>query len=148
MSTTAERRRRKAAQAEERRGNVSGSLAVLNTGAGDINVSFNDQDDAEVDRALGMLLDMQMRGYAIMVRQDDGTYARAVAINRETKSYVVIPPAPEPSAGDADAVQEKPKRGRRRAEQSVSGRKAVGVARSAGGCHVRSPFELLRLARS
>jgi len=94
------------------------------------------------------LLDMQVRGYAIMVRQDDGTYARAVAINRETKSYVVIPPAPEPSAGDADAVQEKPKRGRRRAEQSVSGRKAVGVARSAGGCHVRSPFELLRLARS
>lgn len=129
----------------------SGSLAILNTGAGDINVSFNDHDDAEVDRAIAMLLDMQKRGYAIMVRQADGTYLRAVAINRETKSYVVIPPpAPTPSeVVEAPEPEAKTRRARRpKAEQPVRGRKAVAVARSAGGCHARAAHFLLSVART
>lgn len=124
----------------------AGSLAVLNTGAGDINISFNDQDDAEADRAIAMLLDMQKRGYAIMVRQPDGTYLRAVAINRETKSYVVIPPTP--TDAPVDSAPSPKRRGRpRRTEQPIKGRRAVGVARSAGGCARRSPSSLLAVVR-
>lgn len=127
----------------------SGSLSVLNTGAGDIVVTFNEHDDAETDRAIAMLLDMQRRGYAILVRQDDGTYERATAINRETKSYVIgkLLPADESPSPDESPTHAKPKHGRRRVEQAVRGRKAVGVARSAGGCAKRSPFSLLVEAR-
>lgn len=133
---------------------MTGSLSVLNTGAGDIVVTFNDHDDAETDRAIAMLLDMQKRGYAILVRQDDGSYARAVSINKETKSYVVMPPTDATPAFEEaarDAVDEKPakRRGRRRktVEQPVRSRRAVGVARSAGGCARRTPLELLARVR-
>jgi hypothetical protein len=131
---------------------TTGSLAILNTGAGDILVSFNDHDDAEADRAIAMLEDMQRRGYAIMVRQDDGTYTRAVAINRATKSYVVLPPRTAPvEAGDAPGADTPAprRRGRPRkgAEQPIKGRRAVAVARSAGGCAPRSPLAMLATAR-
>lgn len=126
----------------------SGSLAILNTGAGDILVSFNEHDEAEAERAIGMLLDMQKRGYAIMVRQEDGSYLRATAINRETRSYVVLPPA-EPVADEAAPESEKKRRGRpRKTDQPIRGRRAVAVARSAGGCARRSPPALLAQARN
>lgn len=125
----------------------TGSLAILNTGAGDIRVSFNDQDDAEADRAIAMLLDMQKRGYAIMVQQEDGSYLRAVAINRETKSYVVIPPKADESVAKDDEQPVKRRR-QRSVEQPVRNRRAVGVARSAGGCAPRSVMALLAAARN
>jgi hypothetical protein len=125
-----------------------GSLSVLNTGAGDIVVTFNEHDDAETDRAITMLLDMQKRGYAILVRQDDGSYSRATSINRETKSYVIGKLIPVDETTTEDGVPAtKAKRGRRRLEQPVKGRRAVGVARSAGGCAKQSPLALLAEAR-
>jgi hypothetical protein len=128
---------------------MTGSLSVLNTGAGDIVVSFNEHDDAETDRAIAMLLDMQKRGYAILVRQDDGSYARAIAINKETKSYVVMPPAVETIDEAAEPTLTPKRRGlpRKKVEQPVRSRRAVGVARSAGGCARRSPMALLARAR-
>lgn len=125
---------------------TTGSLAVLNTGAGDIIVTFNDHDDAETDKAIAMLCDMQQRGYAILVRQDDGTYVRAVSIDRATKSYVVVPPAVE--TAPAIDVPEKPRRGRAgRKRIAVRGATGVAVARSAGGCARRAPAMLLSVAR-
>ncbi len=120
-----------------------GSLAVLNTGAGDIVVSFENQSAAESDHAIAMLLDMQKRGYAILVKQDDGTYLRAESINATTKSYVVRPP------GAVDSASKRRGRPRRAiAEQPVKGRRAVAVARSAGGCAQRSPLAMLASLRS
>lgn len=116
---------------------MTGSLSILNTGAGDIVVTFEDHDDAEVEKAIAMLEDMQKRGYAIMVRLDDGTYTRATAIDRATKSYIVRPP-------DAER---KPRGRRKGAKVAVRGRTAVASARSAGGCAARSPFTLLAAAR-
>lgn len=125
----------------------TGSLAVLNTGAGDIIVTFNDHDDAETDKAIAMLVEMQQRGYAILVRQEDGTYTRAVAIDRATKSYVVVPPAPEAAPDAAGEPAEKPRRSRGRRRVAVKGATAVAVARSAGGCARRAPTALLGNAR-
>lgn len=127
-----------------------GSLAVLNTGAGDILVTFNEHNNDETEQAIAMLLDMQRRGYAILVRQDDGSYARAVSINRETKSYVVMPPSSAPVPAMEAATEQAParKRGRpKRIEQPIKGRRAVAVARSAGGCAPRSPLAMLAVAR-
>lgn len=125
----------------------TGSLAVLNTGAGDIHIAFNNADEAETARAIAMLQDMQQRGYAVMVRRPDGTYTRAVSIDAETSSYVVLPPAvpaTEPTADDACDAPPIPskRRGRPRGSTRASARErlpiasstAVTVARSAGGC--------------
>lgn len=134
---------------------MTGSLCVPNVGLGDIEVRFNQHDSAERDKALRMLTDMQKRGYAILVRLDDGSYTRAIEIDTARGCYVVQLPdfdaqvagaapvgdsPPEQVAGAmADALDAgvplpaKGKRGRRRASIPITGAHAVGIARSAGG---------------
>lgn len=131
---------------------MTGSLCVPNVGLGDIEVRFNHHDSAERDKALRMLTDMQKRGYAILVRLDDGSYTRAVEIDTARGCYVVqLPDFDAQVAGSApvamaDALADalaggwtcvppptKGKRGRRRAAIPISGAHAVGIARSAGG---------------
>jgi hypothetical protein len=81
---------------------ATGSLAVLNVGAGDIAVNFNQHDDAEAEKAIGMLKDMQARGYAILVQDADGGYTRAVEIDASRGRYILrLPEGAEPAA---DAV--------------------------------------------
>jgi hypothetical protein len=116
--------------------NASGSLAVLNVGAGDIEIVFNHHEPDETARAIKMLKDMQARGYAILVKQADGTYARAVEIDAERGHYIIsgdASSAPAPSDAASSAVETPPvsRRGRRR--QPIASSHAVGVARSAGG---------------
>jgi hypothetical protein len=115
-----------------------GTLAVLNTGAGDITVAFNTADAEESARAIDMLLDMKARGYAIMVRLADGTYTRAVDIDANTGHYVVLAPSnasPVESSPEAEATPTTKRRGRPRRERvPIDSASAVGVARSAGGC--------------
>lgn len=103
---------------------MTGELSVLNTGYGDIRVTFNDQDDEETNKALQMLEDMQQRGYAIMVELPDGTYQRAERIDRQTKSYVLVPPK---------AARRGAKKRDVEVRQPIARTRAVGVARSAGG---------------
>lgn len=114
-----------------------GELSVLNVGAGDIQVTFNEHDKAERQRAIKMLKDMQSRGYAILVELDDGTYTRAVEIDATRGRYVLqLPEADAHLAGDeAEVVKRKRGRppGRSRVSTPIKSRKAVGVARSAGG---------------
>lgn len=103
---------------------MTGSLSVLNVGAGDIEVRFNNHQPEEIERAIKMLKDMQARGYAILVKQDDGTYVRAHAIDAERAVYIV--------SGEPEGTTKK--RGRPpKSEQPIKDRHAVGVARSAGG---------------
>lgn len=121
---------------------MTGSLNVLNVGAGDIEVRFNPHQPEEIKRAIAMLRDMQQRGYAILVKQDDGSYARAVAIDETHACYIIsgepVPasaaPASEPAAVETPAEPPK-KNGRRRGyrRQPIATSHAVGVARSAGG---------------
>lgn len=128
----------------------TGSLSILNTGEGDIQVTFNNHDDVESERAIAMLLDMQKRGYAILVKQDDGTYQRAVAIDRETRSYVILPPTVLPTETPVDHARDvTPRKGRKKTiKQPIKGRRATAVARSAGGCAKPTPGTLLSHART
>lgn len=117
---------------------TTGSLCVPNVGLGDIEVRFNQHDSAEGQKALRMLLDMQQRGYAILVRLDDGSYVRATSIDAERGCYIVqLPDAPEVIAAAMASVLDEPikkKRGRPRKVSIPIGRAhAVGIARSAGG---------------
>jgi hypothetical protein len=112
----------------------TGSLSVLNVGAGDIEVRFNPHQPEEMNRALRMLTDMQKRGYAILVKQDDGSYARATAIDASTHCYVIAG-EPETAEQGADLVTGTvaPKKHGRYKKQPIATSHAVGVARSAGG---------------
>jgi hypothetical protein len=117
---------------------VTGRLSVLNVGAGDIEVRFNKHQPDEVVRAIKMLKDMQKRGYAILVKQDDGSYVRAIEIDAEHQCYVISDgPPPVEAVVDEAAVTVKPGNGRRRRgyrrRQPIATSEAVGVARSAGG---------------
>lgn len=110
---------------------MTGSLSVLNVGAGDIEVRFNHHQPDELARAVRMLKDMQARGYAILVRQDDGSYARAVSIDTERALYIISDGPAEPEA--IRGASPSRRRGRPKRTQAIATSQAVGVARSAGG---------------
>lgn len=117
---------------------MTGSLSILNVGAGDIEIRFNKHQPEETARAIKMLKDMQSRGYAILVKQDDGSYARAIEIDAETACYVISGEAPAPVVEGtvveaSTALAKRTGRGAPRHRQSIATRHAVGVARSAGG---------------
>lgn len=112
---------------------MTGSLSVLNCGAGDIEVRFNRHQPEEVARAIAMLKDMQRQGYAILVKNDDGSYSRAVDIDEERGLYI-ISGSPTASEDIAPVEPEARKRGRqKRRTAPIATSSAVGVARSAGG---------------
>jgi hypothetical protein len=130
----------------------TGSLSVLNVGAGDIEIKFNQHDDDEAQKALRMLQDMQARGYAIMVRDEDGKYTRATSIDATRGLYVVTLAAAQETPADAvprtcecgcgGSVKEGKRfihghatrgRGKRQVGVPMARRHATGVARSAGG---------------
>lgn len=118
---------------------MTGSLSVLNVGAGDIKVVFNKDDNGESKRAIRMLTDMQQRGYLIAVELPDGSYTRAERIDATRGRYVITvpddvadPPEAEPVASPKKKPAAKGKRGRK-VSVSIRRSRAVGVARSAGG---------------
>lgn len=123
----------------------TGGLEVLNVGAGDIEVKFNPHQPEELARAIKMLKDMQLRGYAILVREDDGSYVRAKAIDEARGLYIITgdpapPELPVPVAlrTDLDEGVEVPRattkrRGRQSRTKPIETSHAVGVGRSAGG---------------
>lgn len=116
-----------------------GILNVLNVGAGDISLSFNEMKDDEAKQAISMLKDMAARGYAILVQLKDGTYARAKKIDASRGRYIIEIPAGAPlPEGAEEPLKLKGKRGRpkgrsRTVEVPIHRAKATGVARSAGG---------------
>jgi len=115
---------------------MTSTLSVLNVGAGDITVTFNAIDPAESEKALTMLRDMQQRGYFIAVLLEDGTYARATAIDASRGRYIIVVPADAPLPAEAEEVEPAPKRGRgrpRKVSVPMAGTTATAVARSAGG---------------
>ncbi len=115
---------------------MTGRLSVLNVGAGDIEIKFNPHQPEEVTRAVKMLTEMQQRGYAILVRQDDGSYVRAVSIDAARGLYI-ISGEPAPEAAGLEDVEDGPPlkrpRGRPRRTQPIATSEAVSLGRSAGG---------------
>ena len=80
---------------------MTGEIRVLNVGAGDIAVSFNNNDDDETEKALGMLRDMMARGYLIAVQLPDGSYARATKVDAKAGRYIIT--VPKALVADPDA---------------------------------------------
>ncbi|HET8777938.1 MAG TPA: hypothetical protein VFN76_09795 [Candidatus Limnocylindria bacterium] len=139
---------------------MSGSLSVLNVGAGDIRIDFTGADEMEKIRAKRIISDMLRRGYALFVKLADGTYRRALRFDPEAEVYVIADldtEAADASDGDQEAtstagapsgvdtaggaapgtrlVGGRGRRGRRRVERKVpmGEADAIGVHQSAGG---------------
>ena len=113
---------------------MTGTVAILNVGAGDTKLSFDREKPEEVKRARAVVLDMLKRGFAILVEVDtkDGKpiYQRAVEFDPKTDEYIIIG-VPE------DAEMQKapaPRPGRKAKRRIKAGSTdAIAVARSAGG---------------
>ena len=114
---------------------MTGSLSVLNVGAGDLEIKFNPHQPEELQRALKMLKDMQARGYAILVREEDGSYVRATSIDAARGPYIISGDAPEPVPQEGVPAVEPPKKRRGRPPRTVpvGTSHAVSLGRSAGG---------------
>jgi hypothetical protein len=116
---------------------MTGSLNVLNVGAGDIKLVFNQADSREAKKAIKMLTDMRDRGYAIMIELPDGSYTRATEIDASRGRYVITLPEDMELPPEAEVVPTKGKNGRRNGSRKVSvpvaRTRAHGIARSAGG---------------
>jgi hypothetical protein len=97
-----------------------GSLSVLNCGYGDIEIRFDEADEAMVAKACEMIEDMLKRGYVIAVKDEAGEWQRVTAFDR--KHLVCY-------------VREAPKKGKpgRKKGVPLKSTKAVGVAPTAGG---------------
>jgi len=116
-----------------------GTIDVLSVGYGDMTLSFNKYDPAEVAKAQQTITNMLRQGYALLVKMPDNTYQRVHAFDPETDSYVinefVEAGSNEPEEqGAAESTKAPPKRGRGRPRKLArSETKATAVARSAGG---------------
>ncbi len=132
---------------------MSGTVGILNVGAGDTKLLFDPSNPADCIRAARIVKDMIRRGYALLVdsgkRDADGrpVYVRAKDFDEKTHEYIIADfdpitaqesaanePSDEPPATSSDGagVSEKPRRGRKkRVEASTVS--AYAVARTAGG---------------
>ncbi len=112
---------------------MTGSLSILNVGAGDIEITFNAHNSAESVKAIKMLLEMRDRGYAILVRDTEtGEYRRAVDIDAKRGRYILMLPEEAATPSDGEVVTKR--RGRpKKVSVPVAGRSATAIARSAGG---------------
>lgn len=137
-----------------------GEVGILNVGAGDIRISFDGKNPAELIRAKRIVKDMLRGGYALLVKVGDH-YQRALDFDEATCEYVIADYDPtagglqgedlgRPEPGHRDAIVEartcecgcgravKPNRRFIHGHQNkkrVPAKKAhaVAVSRSAGG---------------
>ena len=111
---------------------MTGSLAILNVGAGDTKLTFDRKKPEEVKRAGAAIQDMLRRGFAILVqvgtRKGEPIYQRAKAFDPKTAEYIIVG-APEDARVEAPKKRTRPKARRLKATDT----KAVAVSRSAGG---------------
>lgn len=123
---------------------MTGTVAILNVGAGDTKLTFDPTKPAEVARAAKIVKDMIRRGFVLLIevgRDDKGPiYRRADDFDEKTAEYIIAgevhdeeaeastsAPTPEPRAGKRK-TNRPPKR-----RVAASSTNAVSVARTAGG---------------
>ena len=140
-----------------------GEVGILNVGAGDTKLTFDNKNPAETIRASRVVRDMLRRGYALLIEVDqpDGSKAfqRALDFDERTAEYIIAdfdpavrsyPAAPaepkeasdektrepqsdDPEAAATEAPPQKRPRGRPTKRIAAGSTRAVAVARSAGG---------------
>lgn len=118
----------------------TGCLRILNVGAGDLKLSFDNADPVEIERAKRTVEDMLQRGYTLLVdvpgNGGRGGLTRVKRFDPKRCEYIVATDALY--AGDRDGKTEAPpKAARRKASKEMripaAGVKAVAIGRSAGG---------------
>lgn len=122
---------------------MTGTVAILNVGAGDTKLSFDPTKPAEVAKAAKIVKDMIRRGFVLLIevgRDDKGPlYRRALDFDETTAEYII---AGETNDGEAEAGEATPapakragkgKAGRGQLRRAASSTGAVAVARTAGG---------------
>lgn len=130
-----------------------GSINCLSVSEGDITITFDSNNAAEAIRAKRMIRDMLRRGYALLVKLEDGTYTRCLEFDEASSEYIVADFDPviaaeqdnndvqeiEKQTEEAKAIQPNAKkfpgpgrpRGRKRLDMSKS--HATAIAPSSGG---------------
>ena len=106
---------------------MSGELAVLSVGEGDMKFSFDKAQPAEVIRARRVVADMLRRGYALLVEVERGgekRFERVQRFDEATDSYVIadFDPQYDPSAPEIIAVRKEVE------SEQGQGAKATGAA--------------------
>lgn len=126
---------------------MTGSVGILNVGAGDTKLSFDPSNPAERIRAARIVKDMLRRGYALLIEAGTDAagktvYQRALDFDEEKAEYIIADFDPEIAAevdaadgesvppGPATQERRKPGRTRRVDAGKTTG---VAVARIAGG---------------
>lgn len=138
---------------------TTGTVGILNVGAGDTKLSFDPNNPTERIRAARIVRDMLRRGYALLVEVErDGVkkFERAIDFDEAVCEYVIADFDPmvaraadqdedhdhEPArvesnpAPRTDAPAEAPRRGRGRPTKTTvkaESTRAVAVARISGG---------------
>lgn len=131
-----------------------GELSILNVGAGDVKITFNRGDVAEVIRAKRIITDMLRRGFALVVeveRNGEKAYERVESFDEKTGEYLICDFDPLEAArldaqGEPEAIAGKPaepaspadtgksqQRGRPSKRLPMEKTRATAVGRSAGG---------------
>lgn len=94
---------------------MSGEIGILNVGAGDTKLTFDQNNPAETIRAARIVKDMLRRGYALLIetgKDGDGrpVYERALDFREDTCEYVIadFDPVTAEAADRAEADTAKP----------------------------------------
>ncbi len=105
---------------------MTGSLSVLNVGAGDLEFRFDRGSKAEVERAKKVVTDMLKRGYVIFA-EVNGTLHKVVAFDATAGRYIIADgaPDPEPAAEPGPAPPAEATAPRRRGRPKGSKNKSV-----------------------
>jgi hypothetical protein len=119
---------------------MTGSVGILNVGAGDTKLVFDNFDPGEVARASRIVKDMIRRGFALFIQigtnERGPIYQRAHDFDEATAEYIVAGSPGETEVMNDEEPASAP-RGRRKTKASVripaSTASAVAVARTAGG---------------
>jgi hypothetical protein len=134
---------------------MSGTVGILNVGAGDTKLVFDPKNPMEALRSARIVRDMLRRGYALFVeveRDGEKRFERALDFIEGTGEYVIadleptaaaapqemttdaeIEAAPRPEAATSTASAPTLRRGGGRRAVKASSTRAVAVARTAGG---------------
>lgn len=124
---------------------MTGTVGVLNVGAGDTKFVFDKANPAECIRAARIVKDMLQRGYALLVDVGEGKYQRVYDFDEAKFEYIIADLDPEaahsevrggdiePRAAPRESEPAVPTRGRGRRGLDATSTGAIAVGRTAGG---------------
>lgn len=121
-----------------------GEVGILNVGAGDTKLVFDNSNPTETAKSAQIVQDMIRRGYVLLIeigRDDKGPmYRRAHDFDPETCEYIIAGTITEqdqkhdePKNKAVSAVPPRRRKGKEETRIPASKTSAVAVARTAGG---------------